>query len=104
MRRCLCDSFNDNEPRIEEVISQDISIGGLRFESKESLKLDSLILLKLGISDNDELVISGKVLWVKRINKELFSYGVKFNDIDTNDANKLKKILPDNFQTLSNEY
>jgi len=102
--QCLCDSFNDNEPRIEEVISQDISIGGLRFESKESLKLDSLILLKLGISDNDELVISGKVLWVKRINKELFSYGVKFNDIDAKDIDKLKKILPDNFQTLSNEY
>jgi hypothetical protein len=102
--KCLGDSFNDNKPQIEEVISQDISIGGLRFESKEDLKLDSLILLRLGIPDNDEFVLSGKVLWVKRINKELFSYGVKFNDIDTKDANKLKKILPDNFQNLSYEY
>jgi len=101
--QCLSDSFTDNKRQIEEVISQDISIGGLRFESKEDLKIDSLILLKLGIPDNDELVLSGKVLWVKRINKELFSYGVKFNDIDTKDANKLKKILPDKFQNLSYE-
>ena len=90
--QCLRDSFN--KPQIEEVITQDISIGGLRFESKEDLKLDSLILLKLGIPDKDELVLSGKVVWVKRINKELFSYGVKFNDIDTKGANKLKKIYP----------
>jgi len=100
--QCLRDSFN--KPQIEEVITQDISIGGLRFESKEDLKLDSLILLKLGIPDKDELVLSGKVMWVKRINKELFSYGVKFNDIDTKGANKLKKILPDKFQNLSYEY
>ena len=102
--QCLSDSYNDNKHQMEEVISQDISIGGLRFESKEDLKLDSPIFLKLGIPDNDELVLSGKVLWVKRINKESFSYGVKFNDIDTKDANKLKKILPDDFQNLSNEY
>ena len=42
-------------------------------------------------------------MWVKRINKELFSYGVKFNDIDAKDENKLKKILPDKFQNLSYE-
>ena len=98
------DSFNDNKPQIREVITQDISVGGLRFESQEDLKLDSLILLKLGIPDDAELVISGKVMWVKRINKELFSYGVKFNDIDTKDANKPKKILPDQFQNLACEY
>ena len=102
--QCIGDSFNDNKPQIKEVITQDISVGGLRFESKEELKLDSLILLKLGIPDNGELVISGKVMWVKRINKEMFSYGVKFNGINTKDANKLKKILPDKFQNLSDEY
>ena len=101
--QCMGDSFNDKKPQIKEVITQDISVGGLRFESQEDLKLDSLILLKLGIPDDDELVISGKVMWVKRINKELFSYGVKFNDIDTKDANKLKKILPDQFQNLACE-
>ncbi len=100
--QCLRDSFGT--PQIEEVISQDISIGGLRFESKQDLQIDSLILLKLDIPDNDELVLSGKVMWVKRINEELFSYGVKFNDVETEDANKLKKILPDEFQNLSYEY
>ena len=101
--QCMGDSFNDKKPQIKEIITQDISVGGLRFESQEDLKLDSLILLKLGIPDDDELVISGKVMWVKRINKELFSYGVKFNDIDTKDANKLKKILPEQFQNLACE-
>ena len=100
--QCLGDSFDKTQ--IEEVISQDISIGGLKFESKKDLKIDSLILLKLDIPDNDELILSGKVIWVKRINKELFSYGVKFNDIDTKDANKLKEILPEKFQNLSYEY
>ena len=100
--QCLRDSFN--KPQIQEVITQDISIGGLRFESEEDLKLDSLILLKLDMPDDDKLVLSGKVMWVKRINKELFSYGVKFNDIDTKGANKLKKILPDKFQNLSYEH
>ena len=47
----------------------------------------------IGIPDKDEFVLSGKVLWVKRINKEFFSYGVKFNDIDTKDANKLNEDL-----------
>jgi len=99
--QCLHDSFD--EPQIKEVISQDISLGGLRFESEEDLKIDSLILLKLDIIDNDELVLLGKVTWIKRINEQLFSYGVKFHDIDTEDANKLKKILPDKFQNLSYE-
>jgi diguanylate cyclase (GGDEF)-like protein len=100
--QCLQDSFKN--PHFEEVITQDISIGGLRFESKQDLKIDSLILLKLGIPVNDEILISGKVMWVKRINKEVSSYGVRFNDIDTNDVTKLKKILPDKFQNLSYEY
>ena len=99
--QCLSDSFD--EPQFEEVITQDISIGGLRFESKADLKIDSPILLKLGIPVNDEILVSGKVMWVKRIDKELFSYGIKFNDIDTDDANKLKKILPEKFQNLSYE-
>jgi len=99
--QCLRDSFKS--PHFEEVITQDISIGGLRFESKEELKIDSLILLKLGVPVNDEILVSGKVMWVKRINEEISSYGVKFNDIDTNDATKLKKILPDKFQNLSYE-
>ena len=100
--QCLRDSFGT--PQIEEVISQDISIGGLRFESKQDLQIDSLILLKLDIPDNDEMVLSGKVMWVKRMNKDLFSYGIKFNDIDTKDADRLKKILPEKFQNLSYEY
>ncbi len=100
--QCLCDSFDDTQ--FEEVISQDISIGGLKFESKADLKIDSPILLKIELPNNGEMIISGKVTWVKRMNKELFSYGVKFNDIDTKDANKLKKILPEKFQNFSYEY
>ena len=99
--QCLGDSFD--KAHVEEVITQDISIGGLKFESKEDLKIDSPILISLDLPDNDELVISGKVVWVRRINEELLSYGVKFNDIDTKDANKLKKVLPDKFQNLSYE-
>jgi len=100
--QCLGDSFD--KAHVEEVITQDISIGGLKFESKEDLKIDSPILISLDLPDNDELVISGKVVWVKRINEELLSYGVKFNDIDTKDANKLKEILPEKFHNLSYEY
>jgi diguanylate cyclase (GGDEF)-like protein len=100
--QCLGDSFD--KAHVEEVITQDISIGGLKFESKVDLKIDSPILISLELPDNDELVISGKVVWVKRINAELLSYGVKFNDIDTKVANKLKEILPDKFHNLSYEY
>lgn len=99
--QCLRDSFN--KPQIEEVISQDISIGGLRFESSQYLKIDSPILLKLDNIDNDALVILGKVVWVKKINDKLFSYGIKFNDIDAEDEKKLKKILPQKFQNYSYE-
>ena len=100
--QCLGDSFD--KAHVEEVITQDISIGGLKFESKEDLKIDSPILIDLDLPDDDELVISGKVVWVKRINEELLSYGVKFNDIDKKDANKLKEILPEKFQNFSYEY
>ena len=100
--QCLGDSFD--KAHVEEVINQDISIGGLKFESKEDLKIDSPILISLDLPDNDELVISGKVVWVRRINEELLSYGVKFNDIDTKDANRLKEILPEKFHNLSYEY
>ena len=99
--QCLRDSFKD--PHFEEVVTQDISMGGLRFETKEDLKIDSPILIKLGIPVNDEILVSGKIIWVKRMNEELLSYGVKFNDIETEDANKLKKILPEKFQNLSYE-
>ena len=100
--QCLGDSFE--KAHVEEVITQDISIGGLKFESKEDLRIDSPILVSLDLPDNDEVVVSGKVVWVKRINEELLAYGVKFNDIDTKDANKLKEILPDKFHNLSYEY
>ncbi len=100
--QCLSDTFDTTQ--FEEVISQDISIGGIRFESKADLKIDSPILLKIEFPDNGEIIIPGKVIWVKRINKKLFSYGIKFNDIDTKDANKLKKILPEKFQNFSYEY
>ena len=96
------DSFD--KAHVEEVITRDISIGGLKFESKEDLKIDSPILISLELPENEELVISGKVVWVRRINEELLSYGVKFNDIDTKDANKLKEILPEKFHNLSYEY
>ena len=99
--QCLRDTFN--KPQIEEVISQDISIGGLRFEARQYLKIDSPILLKLDNIDNDELVILGKVVWVKKMNKKLFSYGIKFNDVDAEDEKKLKKILPEEFQNYSYE-
>ena len=100
--QCLGDSFD--KAHVEQVITQDISIGGLKFESKEDLKIDSPILISLDLPDNDELVISGKIVWVRRINAELLSYGVKFNDVDAKDANKLKEILPDKFHNLSYEY
>jgi diguanylate cyclase (GGDEF)-like protein len=100
--QCLGDSFD--KAHVEEVITQDISIGGLKFESKQDLKIDSPILMSLELPDNEELVISGKIVWVKRITPELLSYGVKFNDVDAKDANKLKEILPDKFHNLSYEY
>jgi len=99
--QCLQDSFN--EPQIEEVITQDISIGGLRFESRQDLEIDSQLLLKIDNNENNELVILGKIMWVKRINKKLFSYGVKFNDLDAEDVKKLKQILPTEFQNYSYE-
>jgi diguanylate cyclase (GGDEF)-like protein len=87
----LNDTFIEN--RDNAVYSQDISLGGIRFESTQLLPLDSKLLLNISLPENDEIILLGKVVWLKKVNESLYAYGVQFLDTTNEQLNKLKKIL-----------
>ncbi|MBN1697855.1 MAG: diguanylate cyclase [Spirochaetales bacterium] len=80
---------------VRQVYSQDISLGGIKFESYELLQLDSKLLLDISLPDKNEVVLVGTVIWFKKIDNTLYRYGVRYDDITHEQLVILRQFLDD---------
>jgi diguanylate cyclase (GGDEF)-like protein len=87
-------AFRDAD--VKEVYTQDVSLGGLKFESDALMALDSKLLIDISLPDNNEVVLVGTVIWLKKINESLYWYGVRYDDITHEQLVILKKFLSSN--------
>ena len=84
----------ENEP-METVDIQDISFGGIRFETVETMRMDSKMLLHIPTPQGEEIVLIGKIVWHKEMPGNVNSYGVQFIDINQEQVKKLEALFPD---------
>jgi diguanylate cyclase (GGDEF)-like protein len=85
---------SEQNPRV--FVTQDVSLGGVRFEANERWDLDVRMVLemKLTQSNDEPIVVLGKVIWVRRLDHERYSYGVEFYDLAEDDIKRLRISLP----------
>jgi len=81
------------------VISQNVSLGGVRFESGEWLNLDEdlLVGIRHGDSGNDQeqtIRIPGRVIWTRRLSESRLAYGVAFGELSPEQSLFLGDALP----------
>lgn len=91
-----CSSL-DGEPLIDKPLyTQDVSAGGIRFETAREIKLDTPLLVDLrphpGNSDFTRL--PGTAVWIRRMGEHRFAYGVEFLDLSESQREALKIQLP----------
>jgi diguanylate cyclase (GGDEF)-like protein len=90
-------AFKDTD--VKEVYTQDVSLGGIKFESTELMPIESKLLIDITLPDNYEIVLVGTVIWLKKIDDYLFWYGVRYDDITHEQLVVLKRFLNDNGNT-----
>lgn len=82
---------------LEHMMTEDVSVGGVRFNADEEFPLNTKLLLEVGLPDERKMLMVGKIVWSKRLGKKDFSYGVEFYDLNAEQVTKLKKVLPSNY-------
>lgn len=82
---------------LKEVYTQEFSLGGMKFETNELIPIETKLLLNIMLPDNEEVVIVSTIVWLRKIEKDLYSYGVKFDDMRQDQLNKIRTNLPNNF-------
>ncbi len=86
------DNFFKTEKH-EEIYTQDLSLGGVRFESSEELDIESKLLFEIELQDHDDIVVFGKVVWVNKKASNQFEYGIQFHDLNKDQIVILKRIV-----------
>ena len=84
--------FNDKSNE-KTFTTQDLSLGGLRFESDEEYKIGTKLLLNLTMQDKSLVNVIGKIVWLKIKNDKQFIYGIKFFDLNDEQIDKIRKNL-----------
>ncbi len=72
---------------------QDLSLGGMRFETTEELDLNSKLLFEIELPGQDDMVVFGKVVWLNKKNGNIFEDGIQFQDLNRTQLDKLKTIV-----------
>lgn len=82
----------------ETITSQDVSLGGVRFESGEWLDLDAGLVVSLRHSDGsgEPLRVPGKVIWTRRLSPARLAYGIEFLEPSAEQKKTLSEYLPHN--------
>lgn len=78
---------------IRELYTQDVSAGGVRFETEDQMSIDTKLLFNIELPDQNKLIIIGKVCWVKKINETIHEYGIQFCDVNADQLKKIKSLL-----------
>jgi diguanylate cyclase (GGDEF)-like protein len=79
---------------VDEFYTKDVSLGGIRFETKDEFSVGTKLLLSISLPGNEELIIVSKVVWTKDgTNANSRIYGVQFFDINSEQLKKMKTTL-----------
>lgn len=90
----------DNNKEIveaENVITQDVSLGGLKFETSKKLELGTKMILFVNVladSIENGLNLLGETVWVRALGNNKYNYGIKFYDLLEEQKEQLKISLP----------
>ena len=82
------------EQRQYELITDDVSIQGMRFTVAENMGLGTPIILQFkNPSQKKELVVLGKIVWSKQNSKSSYTYGIRFQEMEAQNIEVLGKII-----------
>lgn len=99
------DKYNENMLRdiercnYKEGQGLDLSGGGIRIKTKESLKLGQLLMVNTTI-DNEDVLALGEIVRDETQNKNEYIYGVKFKYIDAKVRENIIKFIFQNMRKL----
>ncbi|MFC1504350.1 diguanylate cyclase [Spirochaetota bacterium] len=83
--------------KFKYFVTKDISIGGVKIESNTQYELNTKVLIQLSLPNKERIFVVGNVVWSKRVKSNKYTYGVQFYDLNTDQINKMKKVLPTNY-------
>mgnify|MGYP001215709447 CR=1 FL=1 len=83
----------------DSIITQNVSLGGVRFESSDWLSLDEDLLVSISQSGEHDsggiaIRIPGRVIWTRRLSENRLAYGVAFLDLNPDQRQHLGGALP----------
>lgn len=84
------------------IYTQDISIGGIRFEAKQAYALNTKIIINIHLPSKEDMVVVGKIVWAKKMS-DIYIYGVQFYDLNNEQLKKIKQILPNEYDIADAE-
>ena len=82
--------------RRHETYTQDVSFGGVRLELEDEYPLDTQLILDMEPL-NERITIIGKIMWIKKEKNNVYSYGIQFCDLRTEQIRKMAQLLPSDF-------
>ncbi len=79
-----------------DIITQNVSKGGVKFECKAKLELDQLLALEFKALDASEENLSarGRVTWMRKLEQGHYGYGVQFAELSAEAEELLSGCLP----------
>ena len=87
------------EPKLDEEVGHDISLGGILLECSKRIPVGSALRLKIMLTFDDSfrMIRSGaRVVWNKRSFRDTYYLGCKFSRIDQKERAALIRFIKDN--------
>ncbi len=81
-------------PEIHQVYTQDVSLGGVRFEMAQAFSLDDKLLLHIKLPGLRAVIVVGKVAWIRKLESSRYECGLQFHDLKAEQVENFKKALP----------
>lgn len=79
-----------------ETYTQDVAFGGVKIELDYEYPLDTQLLLNIELPNGNTQFI-GKTVWAKKEKSGVFTYGIQFMDLKTEQLQKMIQLLPSDF-------
>lgn len=79
-----------------QTYTQNVSFGGMRIELEYGYPLDTKLLLEMELP-NGRITIVGRIVWAKKEIKNIYSYGIQFCDLKSEQLKKMAQLLPSDY-------
>jgi len=86
----------------QETYTQNVSFGGVKIELDQEYPLDTRLLLDIEMPNGD-ITIVGKTVWAKKEKSGVYTYGIRFLDLKSEQLQKMIQVLPSDFYDPTEE-